>query len=88
MSSKELLELAGVPIVVRPPGNPSSPAPLIILWHGFEIPNSEAMLAETLSLEGVQAWKAYQCMPLVTSKNFMRLLPHIMSKPIRQSVYQ
>lgn len=64
MSSKELLELAGVPIVVRPPTNSSLPAPLIILWHGFGIPNSEEMLAETLPLEGVQAWKAYLGLPL------------------------
>lgn len=64
MSTKELLELAGVPIVVRPPTNSSLPAPLIILWHGFGIPNSEEMLAETLPLEGVQAWKAYLGLPL------------------------
>lgn len=64
ISSMESLELAGVPVVVRPPANPSLPAPLIVLWHGFGIPNSEGMLAETLPLEGVQAWKAYLGLPL------------------------
>lgn len=64
MSSMESLELAGVPVVVRPPANPSLPAPLIVLWHGFGTPNSEEMLAEVLPLEDVQAWKAYLGLPL------------------------
>lgn len=64
MSSMESLELAGVPIVVRPPANPSLRAPLIVLWHGFGIPDSEQKLAEILPLEEVQAWKAYLGLPL------------------------
>lgn len=64
MSSMESLEFAGVPIVVRPPANPSLPAPLIVLWHGAGMPNSEEELAETLPLEDVQAWKAYLGLPL------------------------
>ena len=64
MSNTESLELAGVPVVVRPPGNPSLPAPLIILWHEFGVPNSEEMLVDVLPLEGVQAWKAYLGLPL------------------------
>lgn len=64
MSNLESLELAGVPIVLRPPPNPSLRAPLIILWHGFGVPNSEEMVAETLPLEEVQAWKAYLGLPL------------------------
>ena len=64
MSSMESLELAGVPVVVRPPANPSFKAPLIVLWHGAGIPGSEEMLAETLPLEQVQAWKAYLGLPL------------------------
>ncbi len=64
MSSTESLELAGVPVVVRPPANPSLPAPLIVLWHGAGIPGSEENLAETLPLEEVQAWKAYLGLPL------------------------
>ncbi|NEQ25070.1 MAG: prolyl oligopeptidase family serine peptidase [Microcoleus sp. SIO2G3] len=64
MSSTQSLELAGVPVVVRPPANPSLPAPLIVLWHGAGIPGSEENLAETLPLEKVQAWKAYLGLPL------------------------
>lgn len=64
MSNIESLELAGVPVVVRPPVNPSLKAPLIVLWHGAGIPNSEEELAEILPLENVQAWKAYLGLPM------------------------
>ncbi|GAB4195738.1 MAG: hypothetical protein Fur006_42530 [Coleofasciculaceae cyanobacterium] len=64
MSIIESLELAGVPIVVRPPANPSLKAPLIVLWHGAGMPNSEEELAEILPLENVQAWKAYLGLPM------------------------
>ncbi len=64
MSNLESLEVAGVPVVLRPPADPSFSAPLIILWHGFGIPNSEEMLAEVLPLETVPAWKAYLGLPL------------------------
>src|SRR5919199_794516 len=64
MSSLESLELAGVPVLVRPPTNPSLSTPLIVLWHGAGIPGSEEMLAEILPLEEVQAWKAYLGLPL------------------------
>ena len=64
MSIIESLELAGVPIVVRPPANPNLKAPLIVLWHGAGMPNSEEELAEILPLENVQAWKAYLGLPM------------------------
>lgn len=64
MSYLESLQVAGVPIVLRSSADVSSPAPLIILWHGFGVPNSEEMLAEVLPLETVQAWKAYLGLPL------------------------
>jgi len=70
MSNLESFEVAGVPIVVRPPANPLSSAPLIVLWHGFGVPNSPEMLAEVLPLNEVQAWKAYLGLPL-----FGRRLP-------------
>ncbi|MEA5597307.1 alpha/beta hydrolase family protein [Rivularia sp. UHCC 0363] len=63
MFNKEFLELAGVPVIVHPPVNPDLPAPLIVLWHGFGIPNSEELLAEVLPLTEVQAWKAYVGLP-------------------------
>ena len=59
MSRIESLEVAGVPILLRFPEQPEKPAPLIILWHGFNTPNSEQALAQTIPLESVNAWKAY-----------------------------
>lgn len=70
MSNLESCEVAGIPMVVRPPANPYPSAPLILLWHGFGVPNSEEMLAEVLPLNEVQAWKAYLGLPL-----FGRRLP-------------
>ena len=64
MSNIKSLNIAGIPIIVNPPANLERPAPLIILWHGFGTPSSEAMLAKTLPLEKVQAWKAYPELPL------------------------
>ena len=64
MSDIKSLNIAGIPVIVRPPANINHPAPLIILWHGFGTPSSEAMLAQTLPLEEVQAWKAYPELPL------------------------
>lgn len=64
MSSLESLELAGVPLLMRSPTNPAQPAPLIVLWHGFGVPNSKEILADTLPLESVEAWKAYVGLPL------------------------
>lgn len=64
MSQTKLFNILGIPTVVHPPANPNDPAPLIILWHGFGIPSSEEMLAQTLPLKDVQAWKAYLELPL------------------------
>lgn len=64
MSNLESLELAGVPLLVRSPANRDQPALLIVLWHGFGVPNSKEILADTLPLENVQAWKAYVGLPL------------------------
>lgn len=63
-SNTELLELAGVPAICSPPANPEVTAPLIVLWHGFGVPNSEEILAQTLPLSQVQAWKVYLGLPL------------------------
>ncbi len=64
MFNIECLELAGVPMVIRPPAHPTAPAPLIVLWHGYGIPDSEEVLAELLPLEQVQAWKVYLGLPM------------------------
>jgi len=84
----ESLQLVGVPVVVRPPANPSLPAPLIILWHGFGIPNSEEMLAETLPLEEVQAWKAYLGLPLFGKRLPAGGIEEIMRRQIEDYVLQ
>lgn len=68
MSQFRSLEIAGVPVILRPPSNPNKPAPLIILWHGFGPPNTEEMLAEILPLERVRAWKAYLGLPLFNKR--------------------
>ena len=64
MTNTEYLTLAGVPIVLSPPAKQTLSAPLILLWHGFGLPNSEEMLAKVLPLETVPAWKAYLGLPL------------------------
>lgn len=64
MSQTKLLNVSGIPTIVHPPADLNKPAPLIILWHGFGTPSSEEMLAQTLPLPEVQAWKAYLELPL------------------------
>ena len=64
MSQTKLLNVSGIPTIVHPPADLNKPAPLIILWHGFGTPSSEEMLAQTLPLKEVQAWKAYPELPL------------------------
>lgn len=68
MSQVESLEVAGVPVVLKLPSDRDKPAPLIILWHGFNTPNSEQTLADTIPLDGVNAWKAYLGLPLFEAK--------------------
>jgi pimeloyl-ACP methyl ester carboxylesterase len=88
MSNIHSLELAGVPVVVRPPANPNLPAPLIILWHGFGIPNSEEMLAKILPLEAVQAWKAYLGLPLFGKRLPESGFDEIMRRQVEDYVLQ
>ena len=64
MSFTKSFNIADIPVIVHSPPNLNKPAPLIILWHGFGIPSSEEMLAQTLPLKEVQAWKAYPELPL------------------------
>ena len=51
MSNLNSLELAGVPVLIRPPTNTDRPAPLIILWHGFGLPDSELYFSLNLSID-------------------------------------
>lgn len=86
MSSLKSLELAGVPVLVRPPANPSLRAPLIVLWHGAGIPGSEEKLAETLPLEEVQAWKAYLGLPLFGKRLPVGEMDEIMRRQLEDYV--
>lgn len=88
MANTESLELAGVPVVVRPPANLSLPAPLIVLWHGFGTPNSEEQLAEVLPLEAVQAWKAYLGLPLFGKRLPEGGMEEIMRRQLEDYVLQ
>ena len=88
MSSLRSLELAGIPVLVRPPANPSLRAPLIILWHGAGIPGSEETLAETLPLEEVQAWKAYLGLPLFGKRLPVGGMDEIMRRQLEDYVLQ
>lgn len=88
MSNIEFLDVAGVPVVVRRPANPSLPAPLIVLWHGFGVPNSEEMLAETLPLDEVQAWRAYLGLPLFGKRLPAGGIEEVMRRQIEDYVLQ
>lgn len=64
MPQTRSLTISGLHTVVHPPADLTKPAPLIILWHGFGTLSSEEMLAQTLPLTEVQAWKAYLELPV------------------------
>ncbi len=52
---------AGVPFVARPP---EGGAPLMVLWHGFDPPRSEAAMAGALPLLAIPAWRVYLGLPM------------------------
>ena len=64
MPGLESLEIAGVPLLLRPPVKRDRQTPLIMFWHGFASPKGEADIAEAFPLEQVDAWKAYLGLPL------------------------
>ena len=88
MSSIESLNLADVSVVVHPPAFPDNPAPLIVLWHGFGTPNNEQILAQTLPLKEVQAWKAYLELPLFGHLMKTRRHDELMQRQLEDYVLQ
>jgi hypothetical protein len=54
---------AGVPFLAIPPTSAQEPAPMIIAWHAFEPPRSEAALAGAFPLHQVEAWRCYLGLP-------------------------
>jgi dienelactone hydrolase len=59
---------AGVPYVALPPTaidvQPAGPTRLIVAWHGFEPPRSEAAFAAAVPMTGVPAWRVYLGLPM------------------------
>ena len=88
MSNIEFLEVAGVLVVVHPPANPTLPAPLIVLWYGFGVPNSEEMLAETLPLEEVQARIVYFGLPPFGKRLSAGAIEEVMRRQVKDYVLQ
>lgn len=52
--------LGGVPALVAPA---EGEAPLVVLWHGFGSPRSEAEMAAALPLDGLDAHRVYAGLP-------------------------
>lgn len=58
-------EVAGVPFVAVPPAGGARPvAPLVAAWHLMDAPRTEAALAASLPLRGLDAWRVYLGLPL------------------------
>src|SRR5260370_17655265 len=59
---------AGVPYLALPPTSvdveADGPTRLIVAWHGFEPPRSEAAFAAAVPMTGVPAWRVYLGLPL------------------------
>jgi pimeloyl-ACP methyl ester carboxylesterase len=64
-----MVDLDGVPAVVRPPaGGARADAPVIVAWHLLDAPRNERALAASLPLAGLDAWKIYLGLPLSGSR--------------------
>jgi predicted esterase len=55
---------AGVPYLATPPHDAGGPAPLVLLWHGFDEPSSEEEMRQKLALDGLNAWRVYLGLPM------------------------
>lgn len=55
---------AGIPYLALPPAGGVTTAPLIVAWHAFGPPRSEAALAGSLPMAGVPAWRVYPGLPM------------------------
>jgi len=55
---------AGVPFLVVPPLSDPATAPTVVGWHLMDLPNTEAGFAETLPLDGLNAWRVYLGLPM------------------------
>lgn len=64
MRAMESMIAAGVPMRVRRPHDTRRATSLIVLWHGFEPPDSAAALADALPLAAVDAFRVYVDLPL------------------------
>ena len=59
----------GVPFLAFPPAEGShDSAPLVVAWHLMDAPRTEAALAAALPLRGLNAWKVYLGLPMMSSR--------------------
>src|ERR1700694_1594228 len=68
MERIETLIVGDVPLVLRSPQQEHTPAPLIVLWHGFGPPGTEQALSQAVPLHGLHAYKAYLGLPFFGSR--------------------
>lgn len=70
--------LGGVPFVALPPTAVDAPARdgLIVSWHAFDPPRTEAAMAAALPMTGVPVWRVYLGMrlPDVTDRDYLQVL--------------
>jgi hypothetical protein len=61
--------VAGVPYVLRAPAERRPDAPVVLGWHLFDAPRTEAAFAAALPLDGLDAWRVYLGLPLCGSRS-------------------
>lgn len=60
---------AGVPFLAKPPARDDREhAPIVIVWHLFDPPRTEAAMAAALPLDGLDAWRVYLGLPMTGSR--------------------
>jgi dienelactone hydrolase len=55
---------AGVPYLAFPPAGGVRRAPLVVAWHGLDLPRSRQAMAAVLPLAGLPAWRVYLGLPM------------------------
>jgi len=70
--------VGGIPFVALPPTAVDAPARdgLIVCWHGFEPPRTEAAMAAALPMTGVPVWRVYLGLrlPDLAERDYLRVL--------------
>lgn len=58
----------GVPFVAVPPATGDTDAPVVVSWHGFGPPRTEAALSAALPMSGLDAWRIYLGLPMLDGR--------------------